>query len=424
MAALFYAALIIHAENTYASCYSSNRDTLPCFLVISDIHLHTSSNKTQHDLDSGTNTGDTLWDATKKKIRELYLVNHPKFIIVLGDLVMHEANKDSVDTLAKRVYSFLYDSLGKNISVIIAPGNNDSKDGDYKRLEPNHYKLFYPGQNHTACYVGNNDLNLGYYSVLPFGKKSKLRIIILNTSIFHVEKDTGYKYGCCQQQDAMDQLNWFFTQLQDAKKDSEHVIIAMHIPPGINEYGTYCNPKNPNDTPIFNWNLGDVQNIFLDSVYNYRDNILTLLSSHTHMDGIRLLYNDVNPLSSRIAALLISVPGIAPGHGNNPGIKIIQYQPYDKKDTNSYALQGFTTYYMSYWNNDTSGSIKQQWDSFNFRQQFKPALKGKNLLNDIKSITQPAALENAVDSIYTAKSKNKKTCITAIYKSIYITKIK
>lgn len=78
-------------ESIFAANYWGNRDTLPCFLVISDIHLLTSADSTQHELDSGTNTGDSLWDATKNKIRELYIVNHPKFIIVLGASFLNSA---------------------------------------------------------------------------------------------------------------------------------------------------------------------------------------------------------------------------------------------------------------------------------------------------------------------------------------------
>jgi hypothetical protein len=50
--------------------------------------------------------------------------------------------------------------------------------------------------------------------------------------------------------------------------------------------------------------------------------------------------------------MVISIPAIAPGHGNNPAIKMIFY------NQNSFALDDFTTFYMPYWNPDGGGTLK------------------------------------------------------------------
>ena len=55
----------------------------------------------------------------------------------------------------------------------------------------------------------------------------------------------------------------------------------------------------------------------------------------------KMVFHDGHNRDS-ITSLLLSEPGIAPGHGNNPVIKRIEYDP------NNFALKNFITYYMNY----------------------------------------------------------------------------
>lgn len=385
------------SKDTSLSYYLSNKDTLPCFLVVSDIHLDSALEIKQQNIpNSICNTGSDLWDSTKKKIREIDSISHPQLIMVLGDLMMHDTGENRMNTSAKRICSFLHDSLNKNIPIIIAPGNNDSKNGDYKRLSPGHFNLFYPDENNVACYSGNSDLNLGYYALYPFGKQVRMKIIVLNTVIFHVGYGAKQNYGCCQQQDALDELNWFFNQLQAAKQDSDQVLIATHIPPGIDGYyGNNLWSESLAKTD----SAPSIQNIFLDSLFAYRDNIIGLLSGHSHMDGIRLLFDNTKADTLKMAGLLISVPGVAPGYGNNPSFKLIYYDPSKK-----FRFQNFTTYYMDYWKDANAPKLTSWKNKFNFRNEFHIPPSALNLLDALKSINA-SYLKQYNNSIYNSGSK-------------------
>ncbi len=423
------------SESTLAASYFGKRDTLPCFLVISDIHLQ--NNKQQKEIpDNEANTGSNLWQEAQKEIKKIDSINKPKFIIVLGDLGWHasSAKPDEVASAMHNAGIVLKDlrnlSQKAGIPLLFIPGNNDSYSGDYK---PFSKKLFNKDSIGKACWPlidsdfplsqnplrgDTSKLNLGCYSAYPLGEH-KLRVIVLNSTIF----SSHVGYGPSKNADADTAINWLRTQLKDAKK--EHVLIAMHIPPGIDVYNDtclWCDKLKYDDNR-------SVQNVFLDIIDSFKTNIVGILSGHTHMDGIRLLVNDNKPDNSKISALLISVPGIAPGHGNNPGIKLIHYNPYNKNDSqNSYALQDFITYYMPYWNKDPKESIKSWADSFNCRTAFHLPYQGNSLLNDIKTLP-PDLLRKYVDSIYTVHGKNdtdvtKSHTNREINSSVYVVKLK
>ena len=119
----------------------------------------------------------------------------------------------------------------------------------------------------------------------------------------------------------------------------------MHVPPGLNGYETFREHKNS-----YMWEDADLENDFLQVIHDYNNCIIGMLSSHTHMDGMSLLRN---PSKDSVTGILLSIPGIAPGHGNNPAIKMIYYNP------TSFALTNFSIFYMPYWNDDRSGTLKK-----------------------------------------------------------------
>jgi hypothetical protein len=400
--------------NTPVALYTANTDTMPCFLVISDIHLHAGLNQDKAECKAG-DAGDNIWQAAKDKIRSLNAQKRPGFLIVLGDLPFHFGdNGDSSMDRVHNSFETVCQSLNQlekqiNIPIIVVPGNNDAWDGDYSKLDHSHFPFFYPGN--TALWADSSAKNIVCYSVYPLGKSAKLRVIVLNTVIFSSHKG----YGASKNTDADAAINWLRTQLDSSVSDSDKVIIAMHIPPGTDGY-------NKNNL----WFAAQLQDSFLNIIDSFKSNIIGLLSSHSHMDGIRLLVNDTAVNNSNISALLISVPGIAPGHGNNPAVKLIEYNPED-----GYAITNFTTYYMQYWNNENywkkPGKILPSWnDSFSFRRTFNPPLAGNNLLKDIKA-QDTDALKRSVKKIYTAHGKPD-TAVTIdtafIAFSIYATKMK
>jgi hypothetical protein len=177
----------------------------------------------------------------------------------------------------------------------------------------------------------------------------------------------------------------------------------MHIPPGIDGF------KSGDDT-AYMWYSHTIRNRFLDLIHDYRNNIIGLLSSHTHMDGIRLLRNNIR---DSITSLLLSVPAIAPGHGNNLAIKLIEYDP------NNFALKNFETYYMNYWDSLTAPTLNDWDSSFIFSKiasGYDPS--SMNMLDYFRKSCGKNCLDQIIDSIYTVKSEDPKASVET--KSEYI----
>lgn len=383
---------------------STLNDSLSCFLVISDIHLKHGENQNS----AGEDSGDSLWKKAEDRITNLIAQKNPRFLLVLGDLPFHAdchtpASMDSARKSFDVVYHDLI-SLAKRgkVPLIMVPGNNDSWGGDYRKFDlPDSFfaTLKYPLADFSdagkSSIISNTYLkNGGFYSLYPLGKESGLRIIVLNTTMF--VKDSNCEYRGNRDSDISAQIAWFNGQLNEARNLKEHVLIVMHVPPGIDGYETFSDTKNnPTHKLVYIWNYLNYQDTFLNLIHDYQANIIGILASHTHMDGIRLLENRKE---DSITCLLISVPGIAPGHGNNPAIKLIEYNP------KTFALQNFITYYMNYWNecnnrkNSNCNEKLTAWnDYFNFRNYLNcpdtlsllecfQKLQGKNKQKGIKEI--------------------------------------
>ncbi len=381
-------------------------DDLPDFMVISDIHLHNSLTQDKITLKE-SDTGHDLWDTAQKKIREVLDgkagYNKPKFIIVLGDLPWHADAIVESELLSARENSgiVLHDLrlLAENAGVplLYVPGNNDSWDGDYHPFSPkifgndpdgrNSWPVINPnnpdGTSGQASIIDDKKLNLGCYSAYPLGKKAGLRVIALNTTMFvHKYTDTAN-----QATDATAQMDWFAKQLEDAAKQKEYVLIAMHVPPGADGHDK---KKKEFWRNKLMYNGASLRISFVDLLDKYRKNIVGMLSSHTHMDGLRKIRNS----KGKLICVDISVPGITPGHHNNPGFKLISYKP------GNYELENFTTLYENYFPAQKVISWANDW--YDFRTEFG-CPKSTSILACLDTLNTET-LESAVQSIYTVKN--------------------
>ena len=379
-------------------------DNLPCFLVLSDIHLH--STLTQDDITAtgAADTGHDLWDTAQNKIRKVLAGQagfpKPKFIIVLGDLPWHAKAdiKDDLESARDNIGTVLHDlrmlSQNAQVPLIYVPGNNDSWDGDY---HPFSAKIF--DKDAGACktcwpiitphqdgievqeqIIDKSTLKLGCYATFPLGRKSKLKVLVLNSGIF------AHKYTDQQNQsaEATEQLKWLETQLEQAKKENQFVLITMHMPPGMDGF-----KKKEFWRKTVTTDGSEVQNVFLDLIDKYQNQLVGLLSSHTHMDGLRKLYNR----NGKMTAVDISLPGITPGHGNNPAFKIISYNPVN------FELQNFTTLYEDFF--AAKKVIPWGNQSFNFKTEFGcPQNTSIRACLDTLNIT---TLQKGIQSIYKVK---------------------
>jgi 3',5'-cyclic AMP phosphodiesterase CpdA len=361
--------------------------------------------------DTKNNTGYDLWNAAKKEIDCLIKNNHPSFIVVLGDITRHEdftkSDSFSVRKNMLRVMNYFKNDTAEigTIPFIYIPGNNDSWNGDYSAftLPDTVYEKFGYPMLHVAsstatsgACIANDSLQkqLGCFSLYPLGKENKLRLIVLNTVIFSANKKAftyaAFNSKLKQRMDAKTEMDWLGNQLKTAQEQDEQVLIAMHIPPGKDGH---------NGRPMWYEDFDSVQMQFLQLMGQYQKSIIGLLAGHTHMDGIRLLRNRVG---DSIISLLISAPGITPGHGNNPAMKLITYNP-----ANHFALQNFTSFYMNFWDTKHSGSIKT-WnpaDSFSFKTV--TGYDGSLPMLQYFQQANPVVISHFVDSIYTANSPKK-----------------
>jgi sphingomyelin phosphodiesterase acid-like 3 len=367
------------------------------FLVISDVHLNRYEKQALSDGD----TDYDLWDSAKIEINKLLDSNNaskPKFVLVLGDLPFHVKDDLSDMDSVRNSFDTVYENLNAianaaGVPLIIVPGNNDSYDGDYHQLNPDHYtNLFYPDS--IASFADNSLAGIGVYSIYPLGKDKKLRLIVLNTVMFSFPKaNKNFFYGTNRQLHTDLQMSWLRTQLQQVADSHETALIAMHIPPGNDGYTTHSTRK------IYLWDNKlqfegrPVQNAFLDIIDSFKINIAGLLSSHSHMDGIRLLMNN-----DSVSSLLISVPSITPGHKNNPSFKLVSFNA-----AKNYELEDFTTWYMQYWKNDKK--VTNFSNHFSFINEFH-CEPNTSMLSNIKAILEKNKneLNKDIDSIYTVKN--------------------
>jgi len=332
-----------------------------CFLAISDVHLFTGKSQQQAESRAGDSGGD-LWEEAKSEIRSTIRRQHPYFVLFLGDLPFHFGSKgDSsmadVHTSFDKVYhDVMQIARSARIPFFLVPGNNDSWEGDYGPFDlPDsffsalHYPLidFSQGSPHNRSVMISSDHlpSDGYYSAYPGGEKHNLRLIGLNTTMF----TAGYQKlnAATWKQSATAQISWLRTQLNEVANLQEHALIFMHVPPGLNGFETFRQHKN-----IYMWADSSLENEFLQVMQEYKNYVVGMLSSHTHMDGMSVLRNSAK---DSINGLLLSIPGIAPGHGNNPAIKMIYYNPVN------FALTHFSIHFMPYWNADRTGTLKK-WD--------------------------------------------------------------
>jgi hypothetical protein len=332
--------------------------------------------------------------------------------VLLGDLPYHaDPNLDL--SLAHESTGIVLKDLREaaqnaNVPLIYSPGNNDSWSGDYRAFKaPNGDIPFdqdstaikdWPVINsgncdiaaQNACLADNTLDSLGCYSVYPLGKKAGLKMIVMNTVMFasdEADRHSWHYYGPAgtQQADVEKQMAWLEEQFKEGNP-TDAIMIGMHIPPGLDYKG------RPNWDDNLTYNGKSVQDAFLDIMGQHPNRIVGLLTSHTHMDGLRKMES----ASGDFYDLIVSIPGIAPGHGNNPGMKLFTYQP------NTFEWMDFTTVYTDYWSTQT---VANTWGdaSFSFNKIFDNT-QGK-AISEVVSQTPMTTLSSNVMTFYTAKGQ-------------------
>lgn len=384
------------------------------FLVLSDIHLDSGNTNPSK---AGRDTRMDLWEKMKTKVSSVLTgPEKPDFVLYLGDLPVHNTfDKDHENAIGMTLTGLRELVEGTDIPLLYLPGNNDALIGNYCEFShistgPGSAKppfstdakpAAWPMINSRGKCAGNPvpcDQNLehrddGYYSAYPLDDHG-LRVIAMNTVMFSITKCKSSAGWADRPEEAAIQLQWLKSQLQEARANSEKVIIAMHIPPGNDIYCTgdpgseSCNTSSLSQmwsTYFVNQKPLHCLDSFLTYVSKYQDDIVGIFTSHTHMDEIRILKDTQGPIE-----LAISCPGISPNHKNNPAFKQVTY---DKGNT--WELTDFTTM----WYDLEKSPAKWADNSYTFSETYG-CTQGGSMYECIKSMDENAVYQAMINTFY------------------------
>lgn len=356
------------------------------FIALSDVHVDGDLTETTFGHSNVSVTSEKLWLRTKAKIELTACKENPKFMVYLGDLPGYNdtERRDNTHLMLENLRN-----LEVDIPILYLPGNNDSLEGDYHSFtnangntvltEDSDPSNPWPiiNKNSSIVNVVNLDFNkeFGYYSVDLVDKGKKLIVIALNTVIFSNSSSHPYTGddGVSQQKATQDQMHWFEQKLKGLKV-KDRVMIMMHIPPGTDGYDngsgnygqmwkstlTYSTKEKNGNKVVY-----QLQDGFIKLLSDYKPNIVGLLNGHTHLDGLRRVYNSTPKQTPEFVTFSITTPGIAVNHNNNPGFKMFTYNPA------TFDLLDFKTYYASPTNTTKDGAFEYTKDSFyTFRQAY------------------------------------------------------
>jgi predicted phosphodiesterase len=290
---------------------------------------------------------DTNYSLLKTTLLELQTIKkqeNPRFVVILGDFLGHnyidhyrkysgDRSTDGYYLFVRKTFQFIAYELEKvfpDIDVYSVVGNNDSYQDDYI-LTP-HGAFFHNiadiwvqlmKDRRSKKQFQNTFSIAGYYAVTLPGDKSK--IIVLDTVLFSSLSQTNRVRDAA----AKEQLVWLKDQLKMAEKNHQTILLAFHIPAGIDVFSTlrvfslvheFWQPEYTRE--------------FEELLNEYSKNIVGILSGHIHMDSFQLInIKRGNPLP------VIFTSSISPVFGNNPAFKVFSY------DAKTSRLENYDTYF-------------------------------------------------------------------------------
>jgi hypothetical protein len=292
---------------------------------------------------------DTNYALLKSALNEIQQVNknqNPTFTLILGDFLAHhfrekyisyshDKTKQGYQKFVNKTLQFLAKQIRQAIpqgDIYPAVGNNDSYTGDYGVVPQGSFLHDTSiAWQHLISNNSNRQAFLrefpegGYYAVtLPGNPKQK--ILVLDTVLFSTAVT-----GPHVKQAAQKELQWLHHQLERADKQHQRVLIACHVPTGIDVYATLRSFLGGAREFWFS----EYTKEFGKNVQQFTHVIAAILPAHIHRDKQEWL-DGSNP-----KMLMSFTPAISPIFGNNPGFKIYEY------DKTSLKLQKYIIYYYS-----------------------------------------------------------------------------
>jgi len=350
--------------NPFHACDSTNNCQLACELVLQDTSEWDellSANSREDYPEYGEETNYHLLTTMLAQMQTMAQQTNPDFVLVLGDFIAHrfsgrtglyqrytqhcEATSSYPAFIAKlmQYLSSKLEATFTGIPVYPALGNNDSASGNYS-VDPSGYffqqlrqdwaRLISPTdeQDFAQTFVDGG----GYYSVML---ENNLKLIVLNSVLFSVKAKTPkpwYLWFSHTQRNiyAAQQMAWLATQLAQADEEDQRVLIAYHIPVGIDIYNSLSFWAKWFRVTL-QWQSEMMQQ-FVDLIQQYQSIIVGQLGSHLHTDGLYLINDD----DDSPMAFISTTPSISPVYLNNPGFKVYTYQrsPGEIIDFSSFYL--------------------------------------------------------------------------------------
>jgi sphingomyelin phosphodiesterase acid-like 3 len=342
-------------------------------------------------------TNYALFKSSLSEIAKVSESSQPRFAIMLGDylahnyhaqyiLYSHDRTASGYQSFVKKTIEFLTQQIHEvlpTIDIYPALGNNDSYTGDYS-VQPGGSFL----RDTAATWVSlignaNNQLSLrstfpiaGFYAVTLPGK-SKQKLIVLDTVLFSTAAKNKAMASAAQLQ-----LQWLRQQLQQAASQKHSVLLAYHIPDGVNVYMTLINIFHGVDEF---WQR-DYSNAFNQMLKQYATTIKGILPGHIHMDSFQVINfnnNDDVPVSY--------TPSISPIFGNNPGFKVYSY------DADSLQLTNYDMYFYPLNEPLATRSWRKE---YSFADAYHPNCVACDLLKGMKQLTPTGDLANNFKRYY------------------------
>ena len=283
-----------------------------------------------------------LTDASKRSLEQ-----HVSWVLILGDYLSHnfkenylqysgDKTAEGYQAFVKNTLTFLTEEIASAFpkqDVYMAVGNNDSYVDDYVS-QPN--GQFYQDmaqlwgsliKDKSVQVDMQRDFPVGGYYAINMPDVPRLRLIVLNSVLFSRKAQ-----GTGVDQAAQQQLDWLHTQLVAAHAKQQKVLLALHIPAGIDVYASL---KKTPFSVVELWKPQYTQQ-FQTELQRFSTDLMGIMSGHFHMDFFQVLKGDEASPSS---VWVTGTPAISPAFGNNPGFKIYAYSPSALSFTN------FVTYF-------------------------------------------------------------------------------
>ena len=284
-----------------------------------------------------------LLKSSLQELKKVYQRDKPKFGFMLGDFLAHNfreqfieytgnRNREAYQTFVKKTLQFITYEIEEtfpDIDVYPVVGNNDSYTGDYTvkvngeflQDAMNTWSSLFRDKENLADFR-DTFADSGYY-VVTLPDNDDHEIIVLNTVLF-----TDRIHNAATREAALKQLEWLHQTLLEAQQLHMKVILAFHIPIGIDVFATI---KNKFDIKEF-WQPIYTKK-FEAELKQFSDVITAILPAHIHMETVQLI------VLKQLANIPVNfTPSISPIFGNNPGFKVYTYDP------DTLHIKSFVTY--------------------------------------------------------------------------------